>query len=99
MHRRFGILRRRGQFRQAQSAWASIAEGDENLGAAFDIQPGSDFDVISQTEKRDQAIIGLSVAGALGSNVYARLSYQGRINGDADSHAGGITVAMKLGGK
>jgi outer membrane autotransporter protein len=69
------------------------------VGAAFDVVSGSDFDIISQSEKRDSAIVGLAIAGALSPTVSARLSYQGRINGDADSHAGGITIAMKLGGK
>jgi len=68
-----------------------------DFDAAFDIIPGSDFSIVSQTEKRDEALVGVALSGRIGSNVTYRISYQGQFNGDVNSHGGGLTISMPLG--
>lgn len=75
--------------------------GDQraSLVAQYNLSPGSDFTVISQTEKRDMAVVGLSITGPVGSLGSFRLGYQGRFNGDFESHSGGVTLIVPFGGK
>lgn len=65
---------------------------------SYKIASGSDFTAISQTEKADTAVVGLSVGGEISKGVSFRVGYQGRFNGDVESHSGGITLTAKLGG-
>ncbi|TCM18606.1 autotransporter-like protein [Novosphingobium sp. PhB165] len=66
------------------------------IDAAFDIAPGSDFTVVSPLDKRDTAMVGVSVSGKLSSSVDLRVGYQGRFSGTAQSNAGGVEVKFKF---
>ena len=69
-----------------------------DVGAEFDIAPDSSFRVLSQSEKRDAALIDIGLSAEISKNVVGKIGYQGRLNGDADSHAGGITLIARFGG-
>jgi outer membrane autotransporter protein len=61
--------------------------------------PGSDFTIVSPFEKRDSALVGVSLGGKLGANAEFKVGYQGRFNGDYEAHAGTITLRVLFGGK
>lgn len=65
---------------------------------SYKIAAGSNFTAISQTEKADTAQVGVSLGGEIGKGISLRVGYQGRFNGDVESHSGGITLTAKLGG-
>lgn len=68
------------------------------VDSEFAIMPGSEFTVLSPSEKRDAALVDVGLTAELGKNIVGKIGYQGRLNGDADSHAGGATLIIRFGG-
>jgi outer membrane autotransporter protein len=65
--------------------------------AAFLGDTGSDFDIVSASQKRGTFLAGLSVGGKLGP-VDLRIGYEGEFNGDLTSHSGNFKLVLPLGG-
>jgi len=65
--------------------------------AAFLGDTGSDFDIVSASQKRGTFLAGLSVGGKLGP-VDLRIGYEGEFNGDVTSHSGNFKLVLPLGG-
>ena len=69
------------------------------VNAAFAMEPGSNFTVLSSRERADTAFVDLGLSAVLGKNVVGKVGYQGRFNGDTNSNAGMATLIVTLGGK